>query len=243
MGKRILSVDFDYFYPDSGPYDWSHSENRSPMLAEILWQTRSGNVNLITGASALESYVPSVPRGFWKSVLKNKPVAYVADSHLNIWDRLSSGDDVISIDAHHDCGYGEYTTFEELMDITEVDCANWGLMGRLTGRIKTLAVHYPAYRLDVPETTPSIHGKINAPSWLSATLPDPMKYDEVFICRSGAWTPPWYDDVFVKFVESSGLQVRELDDVMSERSPSLAEARLHAQNWEKMLAYFQSNKE
>ena len=28
----------------------------------------------------------------------------------------------------------------------------------------------------------------------------PREYDIVFVCRSGAWTPPWTDDKWITFV-------------------------------------------
>ena len=195
MVKRILSVDFDFFYPDSAPYDWGHSEHYSPLMANMLWHARCGNINLMSGEDALESYAPTVPEDFWARVLLNQPPAYVADSHLSIWDVLEdqpgSSNTIVSFDAHHDCGYGDYRTLVDVAEITYVDCGNWGLHGKLTGRIKSLQLHYPEWRRKARETLTEVHTDLQAPSKVSFGLPGkPDSYDLVFVCRSGAWTPP-----------------------------------------------------
>lgn len=241
--KRILSVDFDYFYPDSMPYDWGHSENYSPMLSAMLWHARAGNINLMTGEDALESYRPSVPKNFWSRVLKNKPRAYVADSHVEIWELLQGGAyTVVSFDAHHDCGYHSIKP-EEVFKITQVNCGNWGLMGKVTGRIRTLQLFYPVWREKAQETLTDTHGLFDVPCDIKYGLPlKPMDFDMVFICRSGAWTPPWYDEEFFKFVESAGLDHTELDDVYTPREPDMALAKQLAVEHKKMLAEFHANK-
>ncbi|MBD3387415.1 MAG: hypothetical protein GF414_00540 [Candidatus Altiarchaeales archaeon] len=247
MVKRILSVDFDYFYPDSAPYDWGHSENYSPVLANMLWHARAGNVNLMTGDDALESYRPSVPTNFWSRVLKNKPRAYIADSHVEIWDLFEdqpgSSNVVVSYDAHHDCGYGIKTP-EDALKISSVDCGSWGLMGKVTGRIRSLQLYYPAWRKKAPETLSEVHGIFDVPAQTKYALPaKPEAFDLVFICRSGAWTPPWYDEEFFKFVESSGLEYEAMDEVEEPRSPDMVQAKHLAKEYRKMVANFRSNKE
>jgi hypothetical protein len=44
------------------------------------------------------------------------------------------------------------------------------------------------------------------------SIPTGIEVAAVHICRSGAWTPPWYDVKFLKFVRDSGLSNLEFID-------------------------------
>ena len=79
---KILSIDWDYFFPDSSPYDWGHNE--SMFYLEAIWPMRLASVNMWTGQEAFSEYVPTIPRNFWKRVVKNKPEIYYAESHASI---------------------------------------------------------------------------------------------------------------------------------------------------------------
>jgi hypothetical protein len=218
---RLLSIDWDYFYSDSLPYDMGHNEAYSGILANLLWTTRCNSVNLFTHESLMDAYVPSVPRGFWGKVLKNKPVIYMAESHKEIWDLLESEIQVVSLDAHHDCGYCPIDK-KSLC----VDCSNWGAVGRMLGRIGSMDLYYPTWRKDTPEGF--LHGrKVYKPSSISYGLPSPAEYDKVFVCRSGAWTPPWHDAAFDRFVRQSGCTIV---GKVPQRGVSIKEARECAKN-------------
>lgn len=200
---RILSIDWDYFYPDSAPYDMGHNENHSPTLSMILWHTRTNSHNLLTGEPLLDAYVPTVPEDFWSKVLKNKPTILVADSHFRIWDNLLSENFntvVTSIDAHHDCGYGPLGN--------RLDCGNWAAHAIKLYRIKELHIHYPAWRRTIKEPRRKV-----APTSVSYTLPEPAKYDRIFMCRSGTWTTPWHDEQFLKLIENSKCPVTFLEEL------------------------------
>lgn len=238
--RSILSVDFDYFYPDSIGYDWGHSEHRGKLMAAIIWQTRAGSRHLISGETALESYVPSVPVDFWDRVLQNRPRLYVADSHLMIWKRLEEGTQtsVVNVDAHHDCGYKPLDFSSRTVN---VDCSNWGAIGAIMGKISGFHQVYPKWRKKTPEVKPDC----GLPNSTRYSLPGPKKYDEVFICRSGAWTPPWYDDAFWAFVKALKTPYETLDDVEESRDMNLQQAKAVAAQWNKMLedSQIHSNKE
>jgi len=213
--RRILSVDWDYFFPDAEVYDWGHSESRG-LFYEIIWQTRVANRNLITGAKVLDDYRPSVPKNFWSKVLANKPVLFVGDSHVHIWDRLTKNlfTTVVSLDAHHDCGYKNGQS--------HVDCSNWGLWGLITGRIQSFHLYYPEWRDGKEEDLRPI--VLEYDFHRNYGLPSPEEYDEVFICRSGVWTPPWFDHSFQEFVDVSGLDKKLVDELAWKvRSPSTIE--------------------
>ena len=223
--KRILSIDWDYFFPDSMPYDMGHSESHSPMLQEILWSIRASSHHPITGQSLFDNYVPTIPAGFW-SIVTGFPQVVVADSHLKIWDVLQPlmFAQVTSLDAHHDCAYGKQTK-------AVVDCGSWGYWSRKCALVGRMDLWYPEWRKDNAE---GYHGRARMykPTSVNYGLPAPASYDTVFICRSGAWTPPWFDDEFLKFAGSIG-HYKCLEDV-SNRGISMEEAR-------KLLAHNEYN--
>ncbi len=35
---NILSIDWDYFFPDTSEYDWGHNENS--IMLDFIWSTR-----------------------------------------------------------------------------------------------------------------------------------------------------------------------------------------------------------
>lgn len=221
---RILSIDWDYFFPDSQPYDMGHSENHSMILANVLWHNRTAAHNLITQEPLLETYIPTIPTKFW-DIITNKPIVTVAESHLRIWELIQKkfACQVTSLDAHHDCGY------KKLQDY--VDCSNWAAWGLEFKYIGRLDLHYPAWRRAAGE------GRRQAkPTSVSYKLPAPAPYDHIFICRSGAWTPPWFDQTFLNFVRVPNTPTF-LDDMIPRMSmeDALKARKENQAMWKKSL--------
>lgn len=222
---RLLSIDWDYFFPNALWYDWGHRE--APFFMEAIWYTRCGQTNLKTGEKALDAYIPTVPENFW-SLVTNRPQVIVADSHFRVWDLLAPGTEVTSLDAHHDCGYGN---FKKMYQAHTIDCGNWGAWGQMTGKISKLRIYYPEWRRTDKEdkahemVRPIIHYGV----------PKPADYDLIFVCRSGAWTPPWRDPEFKAWLEQSGLELDPQENLVF-RGPSLEEAREQAKLWTETIA-------
>jgi len=193
---KILSIDWDYFYPDSIDYDWGANEERDIYL-NFLWKMRVSNVNLITQVPALKEYVPKIPKDFWTGTVSNKPSLLVTDSHADIDEIIKDNSIVVNLDAHHDYGY-------DMKD--KLDCGNWAQIAKEEGRIKEYHLVYPGWRLDKPEdeehTVQHLILQTRITS-ISYKLPAKQDYDIIFICRSGCWTPPWHDNKFFKFAKSS----------------------------------------
>jgi len=219
---KILSIDWDYFYPDSAPYDWGANEEKG-IFYEIIWSIRASNRNLVTQAFALDEYVPTIPRNFWKRVVSNNPaVMMVADSHFALFDLLRNAD-LTHLDAHHDCGYCDIgKDFQS--DQAHVDCGNWGRWGKFMGKIETNRLYYPEWRKEYDETKP--------PTWIldemNYGLPEPEDYDMIFVCRSSCWTPPWFDKKFRSFVQRAPAMKKQFMDDMCQkiRKPDLKQARI-----------------
>lgn len=217
---KLLSIDWDFFFPDSMPYDWGHNETFF-FLTDAWGMFRTDSHNQVTGEPALDAYAPTIPRQFWSRVLdKNMPSAlFTAESHATIMSvikglRSLSPKLVTSIthlDAHHDHGYENKSP--------SLDCGNWAAKAQAMGIEVNL--YYPEWRKALAEAKPDVK-----PTSIHYGLPDPDKYLNVFVCRSGCWTPPWYDDCFKRFIASSGLNAQAQDEYVNmNRGLTLKQAR------------------
>ena len=208
-GLKILSIDWDYFYPDSFPYDWGHKENG--FFLEAIWPIRLNNHNIITGKEAFSEYKPTIPKDFWRQVVKDTSTPlYVAESHASILALPFREALITNLDAHHDCGYNSNP---------KVECGNWAVD---KDRIKEYHLCYPTWRKDEGEGTPQ-----REPDSIIIGLPELADYDLVFVCRSGCWTPPWYDTKFKSFLAQSGSKPHFMDQLAGRnRSPNMKAAKV-----------------
>lgn len=198
MRLRVLSVDWDYFFPDVFWYDWSQKEE-SMIFLEYLWPLRYGNIHMKTKELAKDVVKPdkSLLCGFWEKVCPREPYINltITESHKDlvfVLDHFFSDPlqkvefQIWNFDQHHDAGYG----------IEELNCDNWAHYLRENNRLLDYHVIYPPWRKDRPEDPPkfpiNIHFKI-------PDLPD--RFEIVFMCRSSGWTPSWCDDEWIKFIE------------------------------------------
>ena len=245
---RILSIDWDYFFPNSENYDWGANEENS-IFYEAIWYTRCNSINLATKKDVLSEFRPTIPANFW-SIVTNRPMIYVYESHSQIWNYLEEAN-VYSLDAHHDCGYRDvdlsayFQSHPQIVKTrkgyeiqeTQVSCANWAHFGRITDRINRLELFYPRWRKEFPEFFVN-----KKPDSISYRLPKPQAYDLIFVCRSGCWTPPWFDSIFIRFLKNSKLETKFLDEVVSKkyRKPSWREAKILQRQMKETLRLFQS---
>ena len=232
--QKILSIDWDYFFPNSANYDFGANEELA-IYREIVWATRCYAKSYLTKKEILEEYKPDIPSNFW-SIITNKPKLFIADSHFYIWKILKYNDSITSLDAHHDLGYRD---IEASLDSDRVTCANWANWAILIHNAK-LYLHYPKWRKKDKEYFLS-----EKPLTVSYTLPEPQDYDIVFICRSSCWTPPWYDEKFKQFYFHLKVEPTILEDFVTKiRGPSMKEAKaIRNQQKEFMDKYFKDKKE
>lgn len=220
---KILSIDWDYFWPSTSVYDWGHKE--SMFFIEMIWPMRCGNCNLYTRQPMLDVFKPTIPEDFWE-IVTNKPIVYVAESHSSIWNLLRNDCEVVNLDAHHDCGY------RQEKDTGNIFCDDWGYWGKVTGKIKHMTTIYPKWRMKDKEGYYE-----EEPDEVAYELPQPCKYDKIFICRSGSWTAPWYDIEFSKFIRQLKEPKFMDDTVQRNRSPStLEEAKMIGEHFSTQLA-------
>ena len=204
----LLSVDWDAFFPTPAHdplflWDWGHRELRLFIDPDPIWVFRAAG--FVRHGLPLPG-LSGEQEGFWdRVVICPYAVLFFGESHA--WaaseDVLDDVDEVWSFDAHHDGGYDD-GAFERAFR-GRVDCGSW-LLAYWIHRAACRAschVRYPAWRrigdwVDTPETTPSFPDLDLGTAFAEGeTLP---VFDRVFVCRSGAWVPPWHDAAYAAFL-------------------------------------------
>lgn len=225
---RLLVVDWDFFFPTTSPadptkpdyqlFDWGHRE--TPFFVDgPLWYSRA------VAFHALGRPLPTVTgfRGFW-SAFKFTPGAQllVADSNAFAaspavsvgMDHIRGGvrSEVWLYDAHHDSGYRQVKRpSSELAKIAKAGrytCEDWMVLYHSIGA--NLHVRYPQWKAWAFDAEPYA---LIPDADLDREFDDPTQrpehpFDAVFVCRSGAWVPPWCDLDFAAFIRE-GLTVLE----------------------------------
>jgi hypothetical protein len=232
---RLLSVDWDYFFPvpvpgqpDHALYDWSHAD--SPFFRDLVWDGRAAAF-LANGRDLPTTTGADV--GFW-SRFAFAPGArlIVADSHacLALPALLEGVAEVVSFDAHHDAGYKPESL--AVVERGRWHCDTWAILYQ--GEGAHVDVRYPPW-LDRPGRTPGDReaGPL-VDVLLSRTIdqggPEPGPFDRAFLCRSAGWMPPWLDDRFDALVAACPIPVEPLDRSPTDRRAfDLAEVALRAE--------------
>ena len=243
---NVLSIDWDFFFPDLAPFDWGHSEDRG-LFYDAIWQMRAGNLDILTGDRAVDVVHPDLGLldGFWERVCPRAPVAIaLVESHSSIkgWLDGASGDFgqfcVYNFDQHHDLFYGKHYKESE-----DPDCGTWAGRGLHSGLIGEYHLIYPPWRKGLEEDvkTPDWARDQNYDIgfWPPEDLPD---FQFVFICRSSCWTPSWADDKWIEFIEHWKTNDRLWNNkchvpfVMEPRGLNHEKALVAADEWQKHLA-------
>jgi len=163
------------------------------------------------------------------------PVFVVADSHSGagpIFNQMADewfgepADVLINFDAHHDLGYCEWSRINQLIEEETCTCDMW--LGALMTWWPSLEsrIVFPDWmkaEWTIKEQMDSIRKDLPKELWSrvemgyftadDGTVSDvvikpgeKLDVQAVFVCRSGAWVPPWLDEDFIEFVEE-GTQV------------------------------------
>ena len=84
-------------------------------------------------------------------------------------------------------------------------------------------LYYPTWRRDYHEFKP-----LKQPTSINYNLPTTQDYDIIFICRSSCWTPPWFDNEFQEFIQSSNSSIINLESekLIPRKPASIAEASI-----------------
>jgi hypothetical protein len=193
---RVLSIDWDYFFPDIAWYDWGHRE--SEWFVESSWMHRCGNHNILTGERALETVNPDekLIYNFWNKRVQGSGLAMlVSESHATMYHWLKDWtiDELVCFDQHHDLGYPSAKG--------ELDCGNWAGKMLNERRIRRYTLVYPPWRKNKKNRESKMPKRKEVAVHYDANEVPRQEYDAIHICRSGAWTPSWCDKEFNRFVE------------------------------------------
>lgn len=191
--RIALSIDFDFWSYESPDWDWGHTENSAVYQSSAVWSLRYIHNDLEREASVDKA--DFYPLDILKE-LKAKGLTLMDSAHVGFADshkyaakffapHMSDVDLIINIDAHHDCW-----PYED----GKLDCGNW-----LTSLGKKATWVYPKWKDPMMDPDPVIN--INSCSWKEFTMPDPNHVVAIFVCRSSAWVPPHFDNLYAKFAE------------------------------------------
>lgn len=211
MDRALLSVDWDYFIFTKEGNLGSYIENTDTTIK--LWYKRY-ILSKAQGINIQNSFKLSPETNtFWKRMRKHfsftkDTVVYVSDSHVLSYDIAKDHrcNIVYLFDAHSDLGYGGLSSLN-----FEVNCANW--LGKLLkeNKISQANIIYSPYTVEKPEYFKDINNAFNIRYLNLSQLGTSIKVYAVHICRSGAWTPPWYDEEFIQFVKALEIPFEMVD--------------------------------
>jgi hypothetical protein len=227
MTRIWLSVDWDYFCRQ--PKAWWHNGTSEKLGANPITWTVRATLSRIYGTeirpeTAL-SHASPLPGRFWQALerlglrLDKVKVIRVAESHKDAYGVFRGRDTanvkLVHFDAHHDLLYTSGFAMESVVK-GKVDCGNWHLLTLLRYPKLRSVIIYPRWKgwsewqktLRVlrevgpkgEEAIRLIKRQTRANVWPNVKLPM-GDVEKIFICRSGAWTPPWHDKAFIRFVE------------------------------------------
>lgn len=194
---NILSIDWDYFFPDNFVFDWQFQDNNK-IYCETLWPIRWSNRNIFDHTIiAKDVYHPDLQllNGFLDKILINSypSVLVISDTHVDIKILIDNfpKSNIYNFDQHHDVYYQDHPIKID----RQLDCGNW--VSCLSTQIKSYHLFYPSWRESTPEESDN-----NYIDSISYSIPEnPPVFDAVFICRSSPWTPSWSDHKWIEFIE------------------------------------------
>ncbi|SHK73811.1 hypothetical protein SAMN02745163_04377 [Clostridium cavendishii DSM 21758] len=219
MKKYLLSIDWDYFIYTKKENWGSYIESNRNIIN--LWYKRYFQFKE-QGKDFKKAFLLSAGvNTFWKElnkhfVFKSDAHIYVSDSHALAYDvaKENECDGIYLFDAHSDLGYGGLESLE-----FEVNCANW--LGKLfkDKYINEADIIYSPFTIESPDDFKEISNAYNVNFMSINNIKKNTEISELHICRSGAWTPPWLDSKFLKFIKEAKLPYKVIDCSMRKWQP------------------------
>ena len=197
MRNNLLSIDWDYFINVHTQSTNSYRETQRDILGK--WYNEYF-MEIERGRRLEKEYtLGSIYKPFMKQVLpklkiEEKAPFTLSESHVVAYEVAlrEECDAIYLLDAHSDLGYGGLEALNY-----EVNCANWLGMLFKENKIKEAYIVYSPYtkeyRWEFEEFI--LNYPIHFIS-LEELLVKNISFKTVHMCRSGPWTPPWYDQQF-----------------------------------------------
>lgn len=185
MGRRVLSLDWDWFTGDRGDGDgccgWScsYSNNRG-----------RGTIDCEPPETESDEGIPIIPRSVSLRTcailqdVQRVGVLVVAECHGSLAALIQDGDEIHHLDAHHDGA--EYDPNGDYPREGRVTCGNWVTVVRRWHKGVTVT-HLPDETYRRPDGV-WCNGVDNM-----GILSLHPEYDLVFVCKSSPWTPKSLD--------------------------------------------------
>lgn len=242
--SKLLVVDWDWFFPaverpQDGDewvlYDWGHAE--SLMFIEALWPDRAAG--FVRNGLPLPK-TNGLDEDFWGRFAFAADVEVFASESNSKAAEPTVADDVDEVwlyDAHHDAGYhgGGVDELVRLCDGGRWSCEDWMVLHYAQGA--SLHVRYPQWRHYAMDDEPAPLVPVDRQVDDGSNGPDGLVFDRVFVCRSGAWVPPWVDEDFTAFVEAAPAKAEVLGDYpLAPRAFSMEQVGEYVRMFEEMEA-------
>lgn len=211
MRNSLLSIDWDYFISTENGNISSYVENERTILD--LWYKRYFQAK--NKGENIQQHFQLSPEvdTFWSKIkqvfqFSKDTKVYVSDSHALSYDIANkfNCNEVYLFDAHSDLGYGGLSSLD-----FEVNCANW--LGQLlkNKKINKATIIYSPYTKERHEYFKQINDRYHVEYSNFSDLQHKLKASAIHICRSGAWSPPWFDKNFIAFVNALGLPYKVIN--------------------------------
>jgi hypothetical protein len=240
--SNLLVIDYDFWFPnpleagtvrdweEMSLYDWGHAET-AIFLSNTLWTVRAGQF--------LQNGLPlpqvTVPEGGWAEFWKRfrfSDDAYLEYADSNMYaGQMTPGEgqgpweSIVLFDAHHDSGYN-IDSVETWLERGRYSCEDWMVYQHVLG-CDDLTVRYPTWKPAGPEER--LPDGMPTKQMVDDGQPLDTVFDAVFICRSGAWVPPWCDRGFLDLVNACPVDGLQADEEQLDRQFSLADAQQMAE--------------
>jgi hypothetical protein len=185
----LLSIDFDFFVREDPLWDLGHIENE--FFMDLIWRARPH----LLGLMKAEGH-----RGFWDQLRKSFTFdreIFVSESHLEAYNFVQPFEQIILIDAHHDCWQKE--------DPLNITCDSWAYYATHVAKCELIWVHPPWVDPTHMEIPSHVRGQVRTMTMEALCENFECHIDKVHVCRSGCWIPPWLDQEFIEFVNSAGF--------------------------------------
>lgn len=220
MSGNFLSIDWDYFIEVHRERSSSYRETQKDILArwynEYFIDLEKGK-RLEDEYTLGENFCPFLEKAVPQLNLAEGLPFVLTESHARAYDEVvrSGCDTLYLLDAHSDLGYGGVDALDY-----EVNCANWLGMLLKSGRLKRAFIIYSPYTREHPEEFEEI-AKAYKVYFISQEnfLAQKISWKALHLCRSGPWTPPWYDKDFYDLADriSEIYHLNKQDEVWGQR--------------------------
>jgi hypothetical protein len=238
MTTNVLSIDYDFWAHPKQFTDWGTHETM--LFINHIWPMRAASIQArgqtltdVVDFPTDEPQPSELP--FW---LRDRNCSIrsltLAESHQHApeaFDKVPGKLNVFHIDAHHDFGYSDNETYPD--EPTHLECGNWLLHLLFKERLNSVTMVFPKWRKHDSHKAEVRSAERRAAAFKamgvkvrfcfglhSLWVQRRTVFAKAFICRSGAWVPPWLDSGFLPlFMGLMTLNRLQKYDLYNQKKP------------------------